>query len=103
MKVASMKPIDDGAGGSEGRGDLTLVLPLAGQCPLIQFEIGRRFVDLRLVLIEATGRGEVFSSVVADVCLRGLDIAGIGCCFSARCGDLSRTAGERLMIRLFEE
>lgn len=103
MKIARMKAINDGARRSERSGNLTLILPLANKRPLVQFEIGWRFVDLRLVLIEAARGGEVFGPVVADVGLLGLDIVGVGCRFSAGCSDLGRTGGERLTICFFEE
>jgi hypothetical protein len=103
MKIASMKAVNDGAGRSERGSNLTLVLPLAGKRPLIQFEIGRCFVDLRLVLIEPARGGEVFSPVIADVGLGRLDVTGVGCGFSAGRGDLCGTGRERLVIRLFEE
>jgi hypothetical protein len=44
------------------------------QAPLIQFEVGGRLLDLRLVLIEATRRGEVFGPAIANVGLRRLNI-----------------------------
>ncbi len=92
MKVACVKAINDGTFWSESEGgDLAFVLPLAGECPLIQFEAGRRFVNLRFVLIEATRRSKVFSSVIADVSLLGLDVTGIGRGFGAGCGNLCGT------------
>src|ERR1700677_4058371 len=64
MKIASVKAVNNGTGGKKRSRNLTLVLPLAGKRPLVQSKIGRRFVDLGLVLIETARGGEVFSPVV---------------------------------------
>ena len=64
MKIASMKAINNSTGASKRGSNLTLVLPLTGKRPLVQFEIGRCFIDLRLVLIETAEGGDEIQAYV---------------------------------------
>ena len=103
MKVASVKAIRDAIVRGKRSGDLVLILPPAGQRPLVEVQRGGSLVGLRIILIESAGRGEILRPCIPYVGLRRLDIVCIRGSFRAAGCDLGCGLGKRRMVRFLEQ
>src|ERR1700689_4610351 len=54
-----MKAIGDAIPGGARSGELVVIFPHAGQCPLVEVQGGWGTVVFRIILIESAGRGEI--------------------------------------------
>ena len=78
-------------------------LHLPAKRPLIQLELCRSAIELRIVLIESLRGGEVLRALVPDVGLGRLNRVGIGGCFGACGSDVGGGIREGLVVGLFQE
>ena len=78
MKIAGLKSVRDPAFGLIERDGLSPDRPITRKSPMIESQVRRRHIDVTLVQDRTVARHKVLGTLIADVVLRGLQVAPIG-------------------------